>query len=283
MMLDKTGYLHVKNYFDPKIISIEADKTVKISQKIKWNYIKVYHNIFIHKFINIFSINFPFNNKLNPNLYEEFLKINLNHLILKSTSWKNLKISQIELQHNEKFNYQSSWHRDAKLANLENIVAIIYLRDENGFKLVPKNLEKEMIENSPFSKEKSYKHGYTRLPKKYYHQFDAKAGDIVIFDAGLLHQGSCKGKRTHLFARCVESSISNAIEDNLKPNALLDNIELESANYNWDFNQNYFLFNKRVKSLFNLFLYYFPIIKIIKYIMDIKKKKIHFHYSIFQK
>ena len=52
MMLDKTGYLHIKNYFDPETICIEADKTVKISQKIKWNYIKVYHNIFIHKFIN---------------------------------------------------------------------------------------------------------------------------------------------------------------------------------------------------------------------------------------
>ncbi|MDA9178124.1 hypothetical protein N9O17_03210 [Candidatus Pelagibacter sp.] len=282
-MLDKIGYLHFKNYFNPDKISIEADKTVKTSQKIKWNYIKVYHNIFIYKFINIFSINFPFNNKLNPNFYNEFLKINLNDLILRSTNWKNLKISQIELQHNEKYNYQSSWHRDAKIANLENIVAIIYLRDENGFRLVPKNLESEMIENSPFSKEKNYKHGYTKLPKKYYHQFDAKAGDVVIFDAGLLHQGSCKGKRTHLFARCVENTNSNTIEDNLKPDALLDNIELESASYNWDFNQNYCLFNKRVKSLFNLILYYLPILKIIKYIIDIKKKKIHFHYSIFQK
>jgi len=282
-MLDKTGYLHVKNYFDPEKISIEADKTVKISQKIRWNYIKVYHNIFIHKFINIFSINFPFNNKLNPSLYDEFLKIKLDGLILKNTNWKNFKISQIELQHNEKYNYQSSWHRDAKLANLENIVAIIYLRDENGFRLVPKNLESEMIENSPFSKEKNYKHGYTKLPEKYYHQFDAKAGDVVIFDAGLLHQGSCKGKRTHLFARCVENFKNNVIEDNLKPDALLDNIEYESANYNWDFNQNYYLFKTRAKSLLNLFLYYFPIIKIIKYTIDIKKKKIHFHYSIFQK
>lgn len=282
-MLDKTGYLHIKNYFDPEKIFIEADKTVKISQKIKWNYIKVYHNIFIHKFINIFSINFPFNNKLNPKLYDEFLKINLNDLIIKNTSWKNFRISQIELQHNEKFNYQSSWHRDAKFANLENIVAIIYLRDENGFRLVPKNLESEMIENSPFSKEKNYKHGYTNLPKKYYHQFDAKAGDVVIFDAGLLHQGSCKGKRTHLFARCVESSTNDVIEDNLKPDALLDNIEHESENYNWDFNQNYYLFNIRTKSLLNLFLYYFPIFKIIEYIMDFRKKKIHFHYTIFQK
>jgi len=282
-MFDKTRYLHIKNYFDPKQLSIEADKTVKISQEIKWNYIKVYHNIFIHKFINIFSINFPFNNKLNPSLYDEFLKINLDDLILKTTNWKNLKIHQIELQHNEKYNYQSSWHRDGETSNLKNIVAIIYLRDENGFRLVPKNLESEMIENSPFSKEKNYKHGYTKIPEKYYHQFDAKAGDVVIFDGGLLHQGSCKGKRTHLFLNYEENSTNNVLEDNLKPDAILDNIEHLSAVYNWDFNQNYYLFKTRAKSLFNLFLYHFPIFKIIKYILDIKKKKIHFHYSIFQK
>ena len=37
-MLDKTGYLHIKNFFDPKKISEEADKTIQNSQKIKWNY-----------------------------------------------------------------------------------------------------------------------------------------------------------------------------------------------------------------------------------------------------
>ena len=153
-MLNDTGYLHLKKYFNPERISFEADKTIKKSQKIKWNFIKVYHNIFIYNFINIFSINFPFNNKLNPNLYNEFSKINFDDLIFKNTNWKNYKISQIELQHNEKYNYQSSWHRDAKIANLENIVVIIYLRDENGFRLVPRNLENEMIENSPFFKRK---------------------------------------------------------------------------------------------------------------------------------
>ena len=81
----------------------------------------------------------------------------------------------------------------------------------------------------------------------------------------------------------MENSTNNVLEDNLKPDALLDNIEYESANYNWDFNQNYYLLKTRAKSLFNLLMYYFPIFKIIKYIMDIKKKKIHFHYSIFQK
>ena len=29
----------------------------------------------------------------------------------------------------------------------------------------------------------SFGSAYGKLPKKYYHQFDAKAGDVVIFDA----------------------------------------------------------------------------------------------------
>jgi hypothetical protein len=281
-MIDKTGYLHIKNYFDPKELSNQADKTIKSCQEINWKYIKVYHNIFIYKFINIFAINFPFNNKLNPDLYNEFIKINFKNLILKNTTWKNFEISQVELQHNEKYNYQSAWHRDSRIANLENIVIIVYLRDEKGFKLVPKNIEQQMIDKYPFFKEKNYKHGYTNLLKQFYHQFDAKAGDIVIFDAGLLHQGNSKGKRTHFFVRCIKSEVDN-IDNSLKPDALLENLELESAKNNLDLNQNYYLFNSRIKSLVNLILYFSPILKIFKYIIDYKNKKIHFHYSIFQK
>ena len=67
-MFKEKGFLHLKNYFDPNKILNEANKTILICKKKKWKYVKVYHNIFINKFVNIFSINFPFNNKLNPYL-----------------------------------------------------------------------------------------------------------------------------------------------------------------------------------------------------------------------
>ena len=282
-MFNRTGYVHVRNFFNPKKISYEADKTIEISQKKKWKYIKVYHNIYIFNLINIFTIIFPFNKKLNQNLYKEFLKINLKDLIFKNIGWKNFKIQHVELQHNEKYNYQSTWHRDTRIANLENIVLIIYLKDENGFRLVPKNLEKKMIKIFPFFEKKNYKKGYTRIPEKFYHNINAKAGDILIFDAGLLHQGFCKGKRTHLFIRCKENSNFNTIDDFLKPNADIDNIQLISRKFCWNFNQNYFSFKYRFKSVINLIIYYLPIIKLIKFILDIKKKNDHFHYSFFQK
>ena len=282
-MFKEKGYLHLKGYFDHQKIYTEATKTISICKKIKWKFVKVYHNIFINNFINIFSINFPFNEKLNSNLYREFLKINLKKPVLESTGWKYFKITQIELQHNQKYNYQSNWHRDSKFSNLENVVAILYLQDANGFKLVPKDIESKVVEKKLFSKEKNYKGGYTNLPKEYFHQFDVKAGDVVIFDGGLLHQGSCKGERTQFFIRCKEINDDSFIDSNLKPDALLENIECISKDYNWNFFQNPYSLKKKIESLLHLIIYYLPIFKIIKYLIDFRKKNIHFHYSLLQK
>ena len=67
----------------------------------------------------------------------------MQNIISKYTKWKNFKITQIELQHNEKYNYQSTLAQEIGItANLENIVIIIYLTDEKGFRLVKKNDEK---------------------------------------------------------------------------------------------------------------------------------------------
>ena len=281
-MLKNNGYLHIKNYFDPNQICFEADKVLQNSQNIKWKFVKVYHNIFLNKFINIFSINFPFNKQLNSNLFAEFNKINLEKILISNTNWNYFKIISVELQHNHKYNYQSTWHRDTQTANLENIVVILFLRNEKGFRLVPKNFEENMLKNSNFSKEKSYKNGYAYLSNKYYKEFNASAGDILIFDAGLLHQGYCTEKRTHLFVRCKENKFQNTIDEYLKPDVLLDDIYYLSKKHNWDFNQNPYSLINKIKSLFNFFLYYFPLVKLIKYFFDRKKKKTHFHYSILQ-
>ena len=61
-----------------------------------------------------------------------------------------------------------------------------------------KKMMKKLQDNYEFLREKSYKHGYTNLPKDFYHEFDVNSGDIVLFDAGLLHQGFVKGKE-HIF------------------------------------------------------------------------------------
>ena len=275
------GYVHIRNAFDHDKILQESEKTLNIAQNEKWKFIKVYHNIFINNYTNIFCINFPFNNKLNPNLYDSFININMKEMILNNTIWKGFLVTQVELQHNEKFNYQGTWHRDYKNINLENIVLILYLRDEKGFRIIPKNIEKQVIKKYPEFGEKHFINNYLNISNQYYHIIDAKAGDAVIFDSGLIHQGYAKGKRTHFFIRCSPSDVFK-IDNHLKPNAEFKILEQESKKYNYNYNKNYYNFKNRLVSFLSLVVYFFPLNKIFKYLLDFKKKKIHFHYSFYQ-
>ena len=288
-MLEKEGFVLIKNFFDPNKILIESKKTLQKAQKIKWRYAKIYHNIFISNFINFFSIRYPGHKDLDNNLNEYLGELNLQNLVSKHTNWTNFKITQIELQHNEKYNYQSTWHRDWHNTNLENIVIIIYLTDEKGFRLVKRTDEKRLSIEYPNLKEKSYKFGYTNLPEDLFHEFDVDAGDIVMFDAGLLHQGFVKGKRTHFFIRCkkidgeMEKNFNEIIEDHLKIDAKMELLETNAKKDSYNYDINYFSIYSRAKSLVYLMLYFIPIIKILRYLKDKKKKFIHFHYSFFQK
>jgi len=227
--------------------------------------------------------------EVNINLNKYLAELNLQNLVLNHTEWKNFKITQIELQHNEKYNYQSTWHRDWNNSNLENIVMIIYLTDQKGFRLVKRAEDLKLALNYPGLKEKSYKFGYTNLPKDYFYEFDVKAGDIALFDAGLLHQGFVKGKRTHFFIRCKEvkkqisKNFNEIIEDHLQVDVPIEVLEQDAKKDSYNYDINYFSLNSRIKSLIHLVLYFFPIHKIFKYLKDRKKKFIHFHYSYFQK
>ena len=173
--------------------------------------------------------------------------------------------------------------------NLENVVIILYLRDEKGFRLVDRKKNKKLIKNYPEFKEKNYKFGYMNIPKDYYHEFDVKAGDIVLFDAGLLHQGFAKGKRTHYFIRCQKSSkefgknFEEIIQDYLRPDVSLKKLEIVVKKDTYNYERNFFSIISRIKSIINLIIYYLPIIKFLKFIGDTKKKFTHFHYSFFQR
>ena len=288
-MLNDNGFLIIKKGFKPEELLLESERSIKKAKEKKWKFCKVYHNIFLKNNINIFSLIFPHHQELNPNIFNCIKKLNLQNLIFKNTNWNYFKINQIELQHNEKYNYQSTWHRDWHNMNLENVVIILYLRDEKGFRLVDRKKNKKLIKNYPEFKEKNYKFGYMNIPKDYYHEFDVKAGDIVLFDAGLLHQGFAKGKRTHYFIRCQKSSkefgknFEEIIQDYLRPDVSLKKLEIVVKKDTYNYERNFFSIISRTKSIINLIIYYLPIIKFLKFIGDTKKKFTHFHYSFFQR
>ena len=290
-MFAEKGYELIKNFFDPNELLNESIKIVSSAQKLRWKYVKIYHNIFIKNFLNIFCISFPFNKNLNSNLLEKLEKINYKSELLSITNFKDIESSIVELQHNHKFNYQSTWHRDWNGISSGNVVVILFLTSEKGLRIVPKNYE-EALNFYTNESNKNYKTGYKNIPKKFYDVIDAKAGDIIVFDAGLLHQGFSKNKRTHLLIRHKELKTKYKNENDffsiynfknyLRPEATITELEKISKEDSYNFENNYYSLKKKIKSILNLFLYFFPVIKLVRFLLDIKKKKTHFHYSIFQ-
>ena len=72
-----------------------------------------------------------------------------------------------------------------------------------------------------------------------------EAGDILVMDSGLLHQGFSKGNRTHIFIRCEEKKEKTLLQNNfvndysvseqLDPNINLNKLQILSKNDSYNF------------------------------------------------
>ena len=91
--------------------------------------------------INIFGVDYPLNKSLDPNLYDEFQKLDYKTDLLDFLGWKNFYTPLIRLHTNSSFyNYQGEWHRDDNnFPSPNSIQIIIYLMDEEGYKIIPKD------------------------------------------------------------------------------------------------------------------------------------------------
>ncbi len=280
-------YILLKNFFSHKDLLEETNKIIVQAKDKKWKFVKVYYNAYINNFLNIFAISFPLHSSFQSNLGNELYNLRYKEVIKDLTKWNEIKTTGIEIQHNEKYNYQSTWHRDWSHFPSNCLNIIIYLKDETGFRIVP------LKNNSKVEKITSnLKKNYLNIPNNYYDIIDAKAGDILVMDSGLLHQGFAKGNRTHIFIRCQEKK-DNTLELNnfandysiskeLDPNIDLTQLNILSKNDTYDYDINYYSLKNKIKSILYTFLYYFPVHRIFEYIRDFKKKKIHFHYTFFQ-
>ena len=195
-LFDKQGYILIKNLFANE----ELDNLTNISKNILdkaskglWNFIRVYREypLFFGK-INIFGVDYPLNEKLNSQTFFAIQKLNYKDKLLDILNWKNYDTSLIRLHTNSKFfNYQGAWHRDdSKFPSPDSIQVMIYLMDENGFRIVPKN-KNHLLSNYgfPIDKQVGPEKGFTSLPKNMYDIISAKKGDMLIHESGLLHQG----------------------------------------------------------------------------------------------
>ena len=280
--LKTDGIAIYSNFFSSKELSDlekESTKIVNLSKIKKWKHIRIYHDYLRFFSPNIFGVDYPFNQKLSNTIYKYFNKLKYKEKILNDTGWKDLITSVVRIHTNSKFyNYQGNWHRDDKdYPSPSSVQIIIYMKDEDGFRIVPKNKNHELSKYgfSIDSNESEFDSRYSNLNRNMYHTINAKKGDIVVFESGLLHQGRCSKERLHLHIRHEKNDfeINNEnnyynIIDNLLPNFNTDEIEI---NHRY-LENNLLLFLKRLLSTISYFIPRFKIIK--KNMMGSRKQSI---------
>lgn len=95
---------------------------------------------------------------------------------------------------NEGYPLNGFWHRDADPWEPASLQAAIYLYPESGLLVLPGShdqLTDRLIAN-----------GQDHLPSERY--VGGLAGDLLLFRSSILHRGTCKSKRAHIFFRIGE-------------------------------------------------------------------------------
>lgn len=259
----------------------ESSKIIKLSKLKKWKHIRIYHDYLRFLSPNLFGVDYPFNHKLSKSIYLHFNKLKYKEQILEDTGWKDLITTVVRLHTNSKFyNYQGNWHRDDKnYPSPSSVQVIIYMKDEDGFRIVPKNKNQDLKQYgfNTNNDECEFDARYSKLNKDMYYTINAKKGDIVVFESGLLHQGFCTKERLHLHIRHEKKDFeinSNEnyynIIDTLLPDFNTDGVAINHRYLESDF----LLILKRLKSTIAYFLPRFRMIK--KNMLGARKQSISY-------
>ena len=213
--------------------------------------------------------------------------------ILEITGWQDFKTIAAEIQYNHKYNYQSTWHRDANFPS-DEVTVIIYLKDAEGFRIIPKNRNTQLKLYGIDINKKKYlkKNGFLNFPKNYFEIVDAKKGDFIILESGLLHQGFSKGSRNQILLRFKKKSRTpNEIDfyenynlsEELREHTSIKKLEeLSKITESYNFKINYFSILNKFKSLIYFLMYYLPLHRIWGLLKDTDKKRTHFHFTHYQ-
>ena len=249
---------------------------VKKAKKTHYPYRRIY-NDFLFDF-NLAAVECPLNKSVcDPRLYSLFKKIELGKCVNDIMGWKDAACSLIRLFCMENYNYTGHWHFD--MINRNKCIQVgIYLKDEQGFRILKKNKEKEVL-NLLFEKnEPSYN---PSLPYKifdeYFTSIDAKAGEILFFEPSILHQGVYSTSRLQFHMRLENLATFDLNEITDFDNDNFDFKTLKEYNINVDIKNNILNFpqEKRISILrrfVNSINYFVPILNLTRYL---RLKKIH--------
>ena len=195
----------------------ESLKKLELKAKeIKYPLGRIYYS---HLFnLNQAAIEAPFNKLLmDENLVQLFKRIKLGSAIRDLMKWESCGCQLARLFTMDNFNYRGYWHRDYSDwdGNIEESFTVqvaIYLEDQDGFRIWKP--EYDYWGNNPIIRSNDIKPFASsdevlpvRAEQKFFDTIEGKAGSILIFSPGLLHQGSCSSKRLDFHMRFANLSM----------------------------------------------------------------------------
>ena len=269
------GYFLYKNYLSIDQIGFflnECTKVLELSYNCKWPFINVYNDFFnIKNKPNLFAVQYPLNAHFGSRLYELFNQIDYSNKISGLTNWKNFDTTLIKLHSFKNFyNYYGNWHRDDDVwPTPKSVQSVLYIKNEKGFRIIPRSkiplLKSYGIKTTGERTDASY--AEKELPSLLYDTIDAEAGDLLIFESGLLHQGFCKSERLHFHLR--HENLNNIPKKDLNNTMNFVKSYLPDVSIKSLLNE-YPAYKKKndvlsvFKRIFRTIQYFFPRIKIIK-------------------
>ncbi|MEO6381964.1 MAG: hypothetical protein ABIO35_08200 [Nitrobacter sp.] len=148
--------------------------------------------------VNVCGLQDPFH--AVPGLSGVFDGGEIEGLIAELTDWRGAEVECAKVHVNDRFRYSGFWHRDATpRAADRSVVAVVYLRDEAGFRIVPSWSEWNRFpaKGDRLQARKSFE----RLADEAV--ISAPAGSVLFMKSYLLHRGYSNEKRSHLHLRFI--------------------------------------------------------------------------------
>ncbi len=257
----KHGWVQISMNLEEDFIKecyLSLKKLEQKSKDTKYPLGRIYHP---HLFkLNQAAIEAPFNKLLlDNNIITLFEKIKLGKAIKDLMKWQSCACDLARLFTMDNYNYRGNWHRDYSGWDGDNLGAsavqvAIYLKDQDGFRIIKPDYD--YWGNNPIlfsDRNEPYQDSIQSVPlklnTKFYDNIEGKAGSVLFFSPGLMHQGSCSSKRLdfHMrFAPLNENSQDFNKITNYSSNIFQDFLLLKE--YGYDFNPNKDFISPRLKS-----------------------------------
>lgn len=171
------------------------DKAIKIKYPLRRCYYSHISNS------NVAAIESPLNKEvINQDIKELFKRIKLGKALKDLFNWNDVYLQLARFFTMRKYHYLSNWHFDfpnwdGDLDNIGLIQVAIYLQDQDGFRIIKPNYDLSSKNDYALKDYYPEPHLPLKLPREYYSEIQGKAGSVLFFAPGLLHQGNSHNNR----------------------------------------------------------------------------------------